>query len=243
MARFKTINDIVNQVAVETGLNSVANVFSAADPAFTQLTTLANACAVELQQNETWQGFHAEHAITTSSTDSGKYPLPDDFMYMLNQTGWDQTNNVPLGGPLSPQDWQYLEGRDLVSQTIYASFRLAEREFWIFPQPPPDGLEIRFEYASRNWVDKAGSGMLGDSVTQVSDVVLFEPYLFERVLKTRFLQARGFDTTAAQGEYTAALVAWGGKDKAAPILNAGRYRSGVPYLDGFRNLPDTGYGS
>lgn len=243
MARFKTINDICNQVAVETGIPKTVDVFTATEIAFEQLTTLANSCGYELLQDEGWQGLTREHQITTQAGDDGKYDLPDDFAYMINQTGWDRTNNVPLAGPLSAQEWQYLEGRDLVSQTIYASFRELENQFWLFPQPPPVGVDIHFEYVSRNWVLAKGEpDNYTDRVTQPSDVVLYEPYLFERLLKLRFLGARGFDTSAALEQYMTAMTSWAGKDKGAPILNAGRSRGGLPYLDGFRSVPDTGYG-
>jgi len=33
----------------------------------------------------------------------GTYDLPADFNYMIDQTGWDRTNRVSIGGPLSPK--------------------------------------------------------------------------------------------------------------------------------------------
>ena len=243
MARFKSINDIINQVAIEVGIPKAADVFSSQDIAFTQLTTLSNSCGYELLQDEDWEGLTREHTIITQQNDDGKYPLPDDFGYMINQTGWDMTNNVPLGGPLSAQEWTYLKGRDLISQTIYASFREVENQFWLFPQPAPEGLEVTFEYTSRNWVLRGGQmNDYSDFVAQPSDVVLYEAYMFERLLKTRFLEARGFDSTAAAGQYNTSLGSWKGKDKGAQILNAGRGRGGMPYLNGFSSVPDTGYG-
>lgn len=246
MARFKTINNIVNQVAVEVGIPKAENIFASADSAMEQFIYLSNSAGYELLQNEAWQGLVREHAITTQAGDSGDYPLPSDFAYMLNQTGWDRTNNVPLLGPISAQQWQYLEGRDLVSQTIYASFREREGLFSLFPQPPPVGLSIHFEYTSRNWVNSKGlqdPAVYADAVTDSSDVVLYEPILFERLLKVRFLEARGFDTTAAIAALETAFISWAGKDKGAPILSAGGSRRGFPYLDNFNNVPDTKYGS
>ena len=243
MARFKSINDIVNQVAIEVGIPKQADIFASTDPASEQLIYLSNSAGYELLQSEAWEGLVREYDITTQSTDTGKYPLPDDFAYMINQTGWDRSNNVPMLGPLSAQEWQYLEGRDLVSHTIYASFREVENEFWLFPQPPPDGLDIHFEYISRNWVQPKGVvGTFDDKVTDPSDIELYEPILFERLLKVRFLEARGFDTTAATTQLERAFGSWAAKDKGAAVLNAGAGRRGFPYLNGFRNTPDTGYG-
>lgn len=243
MARFKSINDICNQVAVEVGVPKTSDVFQATDSAFEQLVALANSCGIELIEEAPWEGLVREHAIVTQGGDDGKYDLPTDFAYMINQTGWDRTNRVMLGGPLSAQEWQYLIGRDLVSQTIYATFREVENQFWLFPQPPPIGLRIHFEYISRNWVLVDGNpGEFGDSVNESGDVVLYEPYLFERLLKTRFLEARGFDSSVAENQFNKSLGSWKAKDKGAPVLNAGRTYGGVPYLDSFRNTPDSGFG-
>jgi len=118
MARFKTAIDLVNQVAEETGIPKQADAFGSNDPAMAQLLALSNSIGYELLQDSAWEGLVRDYSVTTQSTDSGKYDLPNDFAYMINQTGWDRTNNVPLGGPLSAQEWTYLKGRDLVSSTI-----------------------------------------------------------------------------------------------------------------------------
>ena len=244
MARFRTANDIINQVAVEVGIPKVENAYTSSDAAMIQFTALVNTCGYELLQNEAWEGLVREHQIETKDGDSGTYELPEDFAYMINQTGWDRANNVPLLGPLSAQEWQYLEGRDLVSQTIYASFREVDNVFKIFPQPPPVGLDIHFEYISRNWVRPKGVvGDFADNASDPSDVILYEAILFERLLKVRFLEARGFDTTAAAAQYGYAFDAWSGTDKGAPIVNAGTGRRGFPYLDAYNNTPDTKYGN
>ena len=243
MARFKTINQIVNQVAVETGIPSQADVFASVDPATVQLLALANACGYELLQDEAWEGLVRIHEFTTKEGDTGKYELPTDYAYIINQTAWDRTNNVVLGGPLSAQEWEYLQGRDLVSSTIYATFREVENQFWLYPQPPVVGIDIAYEYISRNWVLVNGAeGVFDDSVKNSADVVLYEPHLFERLLKLRFLEARGFDTNMAASQYDKSLSSWSGKDKGAPVLNQGRRHTGIPYLDGLYNTPDSGFG-
>ena len=247
MQRFKTIADICRQVGVEVGLPEQADPFASNDPSYTQLVTLANACGYELLQHEAWQHLTRTYQIVTKATDTGKYPLPDDFAYITDQTGWERKENVPVNN-LSPQEWTYLLGRDLVSYTIYASFRLNQGEMWIFPyadgsQSPPDGLDINFEYTSRNWVIPASApDQYDDKITAAGDIVLFEPYMFERALKTRFLEAKGFDSSKATEQFLLAFQSWSGKDKSAPVLNAGRGSFRYPYLDAYGNTPDSGYG-
>lgn len=239
-----TANDILNRVAAEVGIDTVPDPYASSNQAFQQMKTLLNIAGEELNQLHPWEEMNREHQITTASTDSGDYPLPSDFLYMLNQTGWERSENVPLFGPLSGQAWQYLLGRDLVTSTIYASFRMKQGAFSIFPQPPPDGLDIHFEYQSRNWVSDSTTGFATDkdSVTVGADIPMFDRTLISRYLKVKFLEAKGFDSTKAQADLNQMFQVVNSHDKGANVLSAGRNSTGFPYLDTYRSTPDSGYG-
>jgi hypothetical protein len=238
-----TANEILNRVAVEVGLRTDTNPWSDNQQHFEQMRNLLQLSGEELALVFPWEFAVKEHQITTSGSDSGNYPLPDDFLYMLNQTGWERSENVPLFGPLSAQDWTYLLGRDLVSYTIYATFRLKQGEFSIFPQPPPDGLDINFEYQSDAWVDTTGDGQPDtNTISGGSDVILYDRTLITRLLKLKWLEAKGFDTQKPQADFNQIFDSVAGRDKAAEILSAGRNSRLFPYLDARYNAPDTGYG-
>jgi hypothetical protein len=244
--RNKTAQEIINRVGIEVGLPSTLDVFASPDPAYQQMIALLNSCGIELLQEFGWGILRREERFTTDAVTNpeGIYDLPEDFAYMIDQTGWERTQEVPLFGPASPQYWSYLLGRNLISSTIYAQFRLTEGKLYLFPQPPPDGLDISYEYISNYWVNTDGDGTTySDAVQNPGDVVLYNSHLTERLLKLRFLEARGFDTTKALDQYLAALESWSGKDKSAPILNATGAGYVYPLLDPYRNTGDTGFGS
>jgi len=244
--RHITTNEIVNRVAVEIGLTPVQDVFSNDDPVFRQLTTLLTSCVQELMENYYWQILTRSFQYTTIEGESGDLALPNDFGYMIPQTGWERSENVPLIGPLSAQDWTYLLGRDLVGSTIYASFRFDQGAFRIFPNDPmPAGLEINFEYISRNLIQLASTDPVeyADETALPSDIVLFPPNLITRMLKMKILDAKGFDSQKATDDYLVTLNSWMGKDNSAGILNASRSRGGFPYLNTWNNTPDTKYGN
>jgi len=242
MARFATANDIINRVAVEVGLPKSPDAVGDSDQSFVQLTGLLTSAGQELIEIAPWEAFSKTIEFTTTASDTGIYPLPDDWAYMTDQTGWDHTNNVPIGGPLSPQQWSYLLGRNLVSSTIYASFRLRREFLELFPSPPPAGLTVRFEYTSRDWVLLFPSEITRDTVLAGTDVVLYSPILIVKFLKVKWLEAKGLDASAARLEFDTMLQSRMGKDKGAPRLNAGRGPQGIPYLNGFSSVPDSGYG-
>jgi len=237
------VNTILNRVAVEVGLDSVTDPYGSTEKHFTQMIGLLQVAGEELALAYEWEFLTKTHQITTvAATDTGDYDLPTDFHYMIPQTGWERANNVPLGGPLTAQDWTYLLGRDLATQTIYASFRLRTGKFSIFPQPPPDALDINFEYQSKNWLTNAAGDEEKYDIDAGTNIVLYDRTLITRYLKLKFLESKGFDTTKAQDSFNQIFGFLTGKDKSAPILSAGGMVQ-YPYLDSHRNIADTGFGT
>lgn len=241
MARFATANTIINRAAVECGLLKDTDPVGSLDESFVQMTELLTACGQELVELHPWEILKSPFSLTTAVGDTGDYDLPDDFSYMIDQTGWDRNNDVPVFGPLSSQDWAYLEGRNLVSQSIYASFRLAANQFSLFPQPPPADLEVNFEYLSRNWVETPTS-LRADLIENGSDIVLYEPILIVKFLVLKFKSAKGFPIEAAVMEFENMFNSRTGKDTGAPIISASNSRWIFPYIQPYRNTGDTGYG-
>lgn len=239
-------SEILNRVAAEVGIAPIESPLASQDPFWIQIRYLLNTAGEELMQAYPWELLVRSHQIITELGDSGEYDMPDDFGYILNQTEWDRTNNVAMGGPLSASEWTYLKGRDLASNTLYASFRIAQGKFNVFPTSPPAGLDLNFEYISTGWVlDGVESTpeipVYRADVVNASDRPLFDKTLITRAVKVKYLESGGFDTTKAQGDYNQIFAFLTGNDKGAPILNAGRGRGGFPYLN-INNVPDTGYG-
>ena len=243
--RFITTTEILKRVAAEVGLDPSADPFSTDDAAFVQMRYLLTASIQDLMTEFPWQILTRQFQYSTGVDEVGDIDLPTDFGYMIPQTGWERSENVPLLGPLSAQDWTYLLGRDLVSSTIYASFRFDQNKLRIFPNDPmPEGLDINFEYISRNLLlnTDVQPNTYSDAVENGGQVVLFPPNLITRLLKKRQLEAKGMDSSMATNEYLTALDQWKGNDNSAAILNAGSYRHWYPMLDAYRNTPDTGFG-
>lgn len=242
---FETAQEIVNAAASECGLIAITDLFASTDPAFIQLRNILNTAGQELLSLHQWQKMVKEHSVTTAvPPDTGNYDLPADFAYIIDQTGWSPLeggSGLPLGGPLSEQDWAYLVNTNLASSTVYVSFKLSQGQFQVLPQPPPTGIVLNFRYISRYWVALTGSTTgTKSAATLNTDVILFEPILIKKFLKLRFLEAKGFDTTAAVAQFLNMFNMWTGKDIAAPVLNLARMRI-FPYL-GYRNIPESRYG-
>jgi hypothetical protein len=241
MARFETANALINRAAVEVGLNADNDPVASPDETYIQMQALLDSLGQELVNLYDWPILVRTLTIDTQADDSGVYDLPDDYDHMINQTAWDMNNTVPVTGPLSPQQWQYLEGTNLVSQSLYASLRQFDNKLEVYPQPAPPTI-ITLEYISRNWVMEQGQTVPNlDSVSTGSDFVMFDPLLVVKMLKLKYLQAKGLPAQDAAMEFDTMLQARMSKAQGAPMLNAGRSMRGYRYINGW-NAPDTGYG-
>jgi hypothetical protein len=243
-AQYHSVNDIINRAAIEMGLweEAQADVLAMDDGNARQLRYLLDGVGQELVRMYPWEQLHSEHSITTDAADSGDYTLPSDFGYIVPQTEWNRTDDLPVIGTASPQEWQYLEGRDLQSTTVYIHFRLQAGKFSIYPNSPvPDDKNIYFEYIRDTWLSNAAGNTYYQEVQIASDLVEFDRRLAVAFLKVKFLEAKGFDSQKPRDDFNDLYEAITGQSKSAPILNLSGRRPGFAYLD-LRNVPHSGYG-
>jgi hypothetical protein len=238
-----TASAILNRVAVEVGLDSTADPYGSQDAEFIRLQTLLNIAGEELAIMHDWDFLVRDAAINTDVDDSGEYALPADFLYITNQTVWERNNRVPVI-LLSAQDWQYLEGTQFAKDTIYAKFRLQKGKFTLYPQPTPTGLDIHYEYTSKNWVlDGSIPDTFKEEVTTGTDSPLYDRTLITRYVRLKWLEVKGFDTAKAQDDFNQIFGMLTGRDKGAPILSVGGGMRGLPLLNAWRNIGDSNFGS
>jgi hypothetical protein len=238
-----TAAQVVNDAAVELGLTSadVAEPFGSRDANLLQLCRLLKAAGKDLVRAFAWTHLTKQHTFDTVAAQA-TYSLPSDFGRLVDTTGHDRTSQAPLLGPLSAQGWQTLAASG-TSGTTGLFFRLVGGDLSLYPTPS-SAVTVAFEYVSRYWVqpaDSGGSVPTSSGPTAGTDACWFDSHLLTRALKLRFLQAKGFDATAAQDDYLSALVQAQGADGAAPILNlSGRSAGGHRLLDG-GNVPEGGW--
>lgn len=161
-----TAHNVVMQAAVELGLVQSASefgddVFQSADPIAVQLCALLKKTGRDLVDEFEWPQLRAEWSIITESPTvaSGSdhqtyaaYLLPKDWRALIAQSGWNRTNRLPMGGPLSEQEWQYLSSR-LTGVVWTVLFRPMQSLLFVYPpNNVPDAQALTFAYKSGNWV-------------------------------------------------------------------------------------------
>jgi hypothetical protein len=242
--RWGTVQEIVSDAAIEVGLTAPSDVMASTDPNIAQLCRLLKSSGRDLIHMRSWTHLRKEHSLTTVAG-VANYSLPSDYHNMIDQTWWNRTNRLPVGGPLSAQEWQYLKAR-MVGVVFNVLFRPMDRLISLYPDTnTPAGYNIVFEYSSAWWISQTGSPDVatGDFPTLSSDYVWFDPTLTMRKLKLEFLKAKGFDTTAAQQDYDMTLELVKGHDSPAAIINLNKSNLGMrdPPIGG-QSVPITGFG-
>jgi hypothetical protein len=156
---------VVSQAALELGViqgtgDLGADVYAATEPNLIQLTALLKKAGRDLVDEANWTHLRQEYAILTESPATamanghqtwGAYVLPTDWRNMVDQSGWNRTTRLPLSGPLSEQEWQYLASR-LTGVVWTVLFRPMQGLLYLYPSSnTPAGQEIVMAYKSSNW--------------------------------------------------------------------------------------------
>lgn len=242
MALYDTVANVVSDTAVELGLGAVSDVFASTDANVVQLRTLLKRVGRHLAKHRQWKQLIREHAFTTSAL-TNEYKLPADFGAYIDQTGFNRTQNRPLH-VVTPQEWQHLKASSAGTVTTIL-FRTFDRTLKVWPETPVAGETVAFEYLSRYWVGVTSAGeatAAKDAPTANTDVILFDVDLIMPALKLAWLQAKGFDTSAAAQEYNEALrLNESANEGAAPVLDLNRRAPLDRFLD-MGNAGSSGFG-
>ena len=242
---FTTAGDVINRAAAECGFAPVDDPVTSTDAKFQQMRYLLNTAGEELCLAHPWEWLVTSATIdeNTVRNSEGGFEIPSDYYYLIPQTGWDTDKRLPIGGPLTAQEWTYVISRDVDTSTLFTSFRLFGGLFYLYPNPPqsPDTFTFKYEYINKNWV-QGSDQTKKDAVTAADDTVLMDRTLISRYLKLKYLEASGFDTTKAQADFNQMFDFLTGKDKSAKVLNAGGMNGAYSYLS-WHNVPFTDYGT
>lgn len=224
---------VLQQVSAELGLPRPETLVATTDVQTNQLLALLNSAGNELITYYTWEQFIKQWVWTTVPGQDA-YDIPEDWLYFTDQTQWDRTNHWPLLGPKSPQEWAWLKG-GLGTLAPRTRYRVYQEKFFLHPVPAGTPVNIAMEYVTKNWVLRSDNS-LSELVVADGDKVLFHPWLIMKLLRVKFYDLKGFDSTAAGADFLRILQSMTGKSKGAPILSLSP--SFPPLFVGPWSIPD-----
>ena len=180
-------------------------------------------------------GTYTGVTFTFSQT---KYPLPNDFETITDNTHWDKTKHWQMLGPEDAQQWQWLKS-GYISTGPRIRWRILGDKFQIWP-PYNTQEYLGFEYRSKGWA-RSVTDQVKNSFTADTDTTIFDDTVMVLGTKLKYFQIKGFDTTSLQADYFRYLNVAKANDKGSANLSFAPYPTKV--LIGYANIPDTGYGT
>lgn len=244
MARewYDTAANIISDAALGLGLvtAAIADPYASTDANVLRLNQELKDLGQDLLRDFEWQQLQKTHTFSTVNG-TAAYDFPADYNRMASQSEWNRTQQWPLLGPASLQEWQQLKAM-VSSGLVRQVLRVFNDQVNIHPTPTA-AETVAFEYASRYWVKPTGqSAPTSEAPTAAADTLYFDRRLLVTGLKLRFLGEKGFDTSFAQDFFDRAQGRAQGGNNGAPVLSLNGSRGRVRLLDG-RNVPETGFGS
>lgn len=230
-----TAGQILNMAATECGLAEVSDPYASTDPKFVQLRAFLKTAGDEITKRRDWTDLVKECTITGDGVTTS-FALPADFLKMKDESGYDRSGDWPWRGPVSSKEWQALRA-DGVTPSLRPLYRIQQGRI-VFYEEPATGTALAFEYVSRYWIASDGAAQADSYWPSASgDRVILEPLMVMRLVKAKFMKAKGFDATGEFADYEIAYEAAAGLEPAK-VLNLGGCPSGVRFID-TDNIPET----
>jgi hypothetical protein len=230
-------------VAKSVGHPAATDAVSTTDEAILRMSFYANQACMDLMMGYSWEFLSKTAVISVVADSPGQtekaFDLPADFGVMTDDTHWNRSTQLPAIGPVNPQDWQWLVVREAMITTRFM-WRIRDNKLWV-KSPPSDAQPLSFEYNSKMWAVSGATGFGLEYMAANLDYHLFPWQLVVYLTRFKWLVNEGYESAQAGKDYAAALAYFTGTDKGATALTLVP-GSGYPYIDAFKNLPDTGYG-
>lgn len=194
---FETLLEIANRAADELSVVRQTAYFGSVNNDARVLFACANAAGRDLMRAHQWGVLQSLGTITTAIGTSS-YALASDYDRMIQDTGWDRSNDWMMVGPDSPQINRYLNESGGAEVGTRKRFRLQGSNILIYPTPTAVETLV-YEYVSNKWARQSG-GTLITEFDADNNTTVFDPDLMRLEIKWRYLAAKGHDFDAARGE-------------------------------------------
>ena len=206
-----TVLEIAQDAAVLIGITPPASLTQAATGYDALLRVCLNHTGKELALMrdgfyKPWPSQLRTHEFTTLEGVSD-YPVPPDFVSLIESTAWERHTIFDSIGPLTPRSWATF--RENLVVTPYPAYRIqvvqqgTEQVFAYRLAPPQgEGRTFIFEYASSSWLKETDTGFpTKDKITSDDDIPIHPEDLLQLGIAWRFKKARNEMFQDDLGEY------------------------------------------
>ncbi len=244
ITNYATLATIVQDVCRMVGFPVPTDPAGSSDAAVQQMIAAANMAADDMVSLYDWRKLVKVYEIEVIADYPGQFEksfdLPGDFWQFIDQTQWNKNTRLPALGPISDQIWQQIKIR-MPKVVLTFLWQIRDQKLWI-QMPPSDPQMFSFMYMSQGWCKDADDpDMYKNQATKNGDQILFNQYLMKLLTRAKWLEMKGFDSSAAMRDFFVNYENRKGDEQGANVLSMCS-SPGLPYINILTNVPDTGYG-
>lgn len=241
LQKLDTVLYEVKQACLQMSLPPPAGVYDSQDENALLMGSVANLAGIMVTDAFDWQQLRKQFTATGDGMRSA-WDLPADLARFIDNTGWSHALRRPVS-ILSAQQWANVQAWVPPAQS-YPLCRIMGNQL-VFITPPAVGETITIEYIDANWViDGDDPAILKQKADKNSDTPRFDWLLMMLAIKTKWLEQKGMDTTAAQGDFNDRILQLTQHDQMAQILTlSGPVPGSMRLIGPYSNTPDSGFGS
>lgn len=174
-----------------------------------------------LRQRCDWEALNYEVTFTSVATESqgllstiiGAGQILDN---VANNIIWDRTQQVPIMGPVSKQQWQVRKALNLTGP--YTQYRIRGGAL-LFNPAPSAGHTCALEYQSKCWAVNAAGTVFGKRLVADTDTMLLDDDTMQLGLEWRWLRKKGLSYAEEFASYEAAVAGLVATDGTKPTLD------------------------
>jgi hypothetical protein len=185
---FETLAEIANRAADELSVARPSAYVGGATPDGRLLLACANSAGRDLMRAHEWGALQSLGTVTTVASTSS-YALATDYDRMIQDTGWDRTNDWMMVGPDGPQVGSYLDESGVAQTGPRKRFRLQGANIIIWPTPTAVETLV-YKYVSKKWAVDSGSTPQIE-FTADTNTTYFDPELMKEEIKWRYRFSKG----------------------------------------------------
>lgn len=209
-----TLLSMIQDACDVIGLARPASVVGGSDQNVRTMLGIANREGRELAKRFDWQVLQATHTFLSVAAEE-QDAIPADFARFIDESFWNRSQNRPVLGPTSPEEWEELSATSAPAVTDY--WRRYGNLIFI-KGTPTAGETYAYGYVSKNWV-YADDGTLKSSFTLDTDIPLLDDELITLGVIWRFARSRGLDYSEDRQTYERAVSRAMASDGGRRTLN------------------------
>lgn len=239
-----TLASVVTDVCKLVGYPISSDPAGSTDLGIQQMVAAANQNNAELYALRDWQELRISLAIDVVADFAGQpekaFDLPDQYGRFVDNTQWCDSQKVPAIGPITPQAWAGLLQQP-VAPTFQLMWQIRNDQIWFLAPNFPDPQPFSAMYISRGSIlDQDDPTVIKNIASKNGDTFLLDPALEVLGTRVKWLEYKGFDTSAAMRDFQTQFDSRAGSDEGATVYSLNSAR-GLPLISPL-NLPQTGYG-